>query len=230
MKQEIRKKLISMSESKYKDFSSSLVPNCGEMLGIRLPILRQYAKELAKSEGISALDGDEDIYFEETMLRGMLIGTLKLDIDEKLKYIADFIPLINNWSVCDSFCTSLKFTHKNKKAVWEFIQLYIVSDKEFYARFGAVMLLDYFIDEEYIEHTLNALEKISTSCYYSSMGVAWALSVCYAKFPEHTKTHLLNNTLDDETYNRTVRKICESYRVEQSDKDFLKTTMRKKEI
>ena len=228
MKQEVREKLISMSENKYKDFSSALVPNCGEMLGIRLPILRQYAKELAKSEGISALDG-EDIYFEETMLRGMIIGALKLNVDEKLKYIVDFIPKIDNWSVCDSFCVSLKFTSKNKETVWNFLQPYLISDKEFYARFGAVMLLDYFVDDEYIERTLNALVKVPTKEFYSSMGVAWAVSVCYAKFPQYTRELLLSGILDDETYNRTIRKICDSYRVEKSDKDFLKTTIRKKE-
>ena len=227
MKQEIREKLISLAENKYREFSSSLVPNSDNMLGVRLPILRKLAAEIALTDGISALDG-EDIYFEETMLRGMVIGALKIDINQRLELISDFVPLINNWSVCDSFCSSLKFINKNKDIMWEFIEPYCRSDKEFFQRFGAVIILDYFVDEVYIKHTLNRLAKIKTAEYYSSMAVAWAVSVCYVKFPHETKSFLLGGVLDDETYNRSIRKICESYRVPKSDKDFLKTTMRKR--
>lgn len=228
MKQEIREKLISLSENKYREFSSALVPNSDNMLGVRLPKLRKLASEIAVTDGISCLDGD-DIYFEETMLRGMVIGALKIDTKKRLELISGFVPLINNWSVCDSFCASLKFIRKNKELMWDFIEPYCRSDKEFYKRFGAVIMLDYFVDEEYIEHTLKRLSVIETTEYYSSMAVAWAVSVCYVKFPKETKAFLLSGVLDDDTYNRTIRKICDSYRVQKSDKDFLKTTIRKKE-
>ena len=228
MKQEIREKLISLSENKYREFSSALVPNSDNMLGVRLPKLRKLASEIAVTDGISCLDGD-DIYFEETMLRGMVIGALKIDTKKRLELISGFVPLINNWSVCDSFCASLKFIRKNKELMWDFIEPYCRSDKEFYKRFGAVIMLDYFVDEEYIEYTLKRLSVIETTEYYSSMAVAWAVSVCYVKFPKETKAFLLSGVLDDDTYNRTIRKICDSYRVQKADKDFLKTTIRKKE-
>lgn len=228
MKQEIREKLISLSENKYREFSSALVPNSDNMLGVRLPKLRKLASEIAVTDGISCLDGD-DIYFEETMLRGMVIGALKIDTKKRLELISGFVPLINNWSVCDSFCASLKFIRKNKELMWDFIEPYCRSDKEFYKRFGAVIMLDYFVDEEYIEHTLKRLSVIETTEYYSSMAVAWAVSVCYVKFPKETKAFLLSGVLDDDTYNRTIRKICDSYRVQKADKVFLNTTIRKKE-
>lgn len=228
MKQEIREKLISLSENKYREFSSALVPNSDNMLGVRLPKLRKLASEIAVTDGISCLDGD-DIYFEETMLRGMVIGALKIDTKKRLELISGFVPLINNWSVCDSFCASLKFIRKNKELMWDFIEPYCRSDKEFYRRFGAVIMLDYFVDEEYIEHTLKRLSVIETTEYYSSMAVSWAVSVCYVKFPKETKVFLLSGVLDDDTYNRTIRKICDSYRVQKADKVFLKTTIRKKE-
>ncbi|MDD6488352.1 MAG: DNA alkylation repair protein [Clostridia bacterium] len=228
MKQEIREKLISLSENKYREFSSALVPNSDNMLGVRLPKLRKLAAEIAVNDDLSCFDG-EDIYFEETMLRGMVIGALKIDTEKRFELISDFVPLINNWSVCDSFCASLKFISKNKSLMWDFIESYCYSEKEFYQRFGAVIMLDYFVDEEYIEYTLKRLSEIKTAKYYSSMAVAWAVSVCYVKFPEETKAFLLSGVLDDDTYNRTIRKICDSYRVQKADKDFLKTTIRKKE-
>lgn len=228
MQERIRQKLISLSEKKYKDFSAALVPNCGEMLGVRIPLLRKLAAEIALTDGISALDG-EDIYFEEVMLRGFVIGNLRVNTEEKLRLVTEFVPLINNWSVCDSFCTSLKFTNKNKERVWEFIQPYCVSEKEFYERFGAVMLRGYFIDDEYIDRTLGLLAEIPTEKFYSSMAVAWAVSDCYVKFPEKTEKLILSSIFDNDTHNRAIRKICDSYRVQKSDKEFLKTLIIKKE-
>lgn len=227
MQEKIRQKLISLSEKKYKDFSAALVPNCGEMLGVRIPLLRKLAAEIALTDGISALDG-EDIYFEEVMLRGFVIGNLRVNTEEKLRLVTEFVPLINNWSVCDSFCTSLKFTNKNKERVWEFIQPYCVSEKEFYERFGAVMLRGYFIDDEYIDRTLGLLAEIPTEKFYSSMAVAWAVSDCYVKFPEKTEKLILSSIFDNDTHNRAIRKICDSYRVQKSDKEFLKTLIIKK--
>ena len=92
----------------------------------------------------------ESEYFEEIMLQGMVIGYVKTDIDEILRYVADFVPKIDNWSVCDSFCTGLKFTKTNMEKVWDFLQPYLVSTEEYEIRFGVVMLLDFYLEEAYI--------------------------------------------------------------------------------
>ena len=54
------------------------------------------------------------------------------------------------------------------------------------------------------------------------MAVAWAVSVCYVKFPEKTRAFLLNNELDDFTHNKSIQKIRESYRVSKAEKEELK--------
>ena len=82
MKDYIRNELLTMGESSLREFSSSLIPGAKNMIGVRLPRLREYAKRLAVSEGEKALEGD-DIYYEETMLRGMVIGYLKTDITDR---------------------------------------------------------------------------------------------------------------------------------------------------
>lgn len=226
MTEEIRQKLIDMRENKFGEFNSSLIPGKDNILGVRIPKIRAYAKELAKECGESALEGD-DIYFEEVMLRGMIIGCLKTDLDRKLELIREFIPLIDNWAVCDSFCPTLKFTKKNPTLMWDFIQPYIHSDKEFEQRFGAVMLLDYYINDEYIDRTLTALTEIDTAAYYSSMAVAWTMAECYIKFPEKTLPYITEKRFDKDTHNRTLRKICDSYRVAQDQKEELKGLIRR---
>lgn len=221
MKDEIRKTLIDMGEKNYGEFHSALVPGKNNIIGVRIPKLREYAKKLAKECGDSALEG-EDIYYEETMLRGMIIGYLKIDNDRRLRLIREFVPLIDNWAVCDSFCPTLKFTNKNREMMWDFIQPYIHSEKEFSARFGAVMLLDYYINEEYIDRTLTELSKINTAEYYSSMAVAWALAECYIKFPDRTEPYIVQKIFDKDTHNRAIQKICDSYRVDKAKKEAIR--------
>ena len=226
MTDEIRQKLLEMSENKFGKFSNSLIPGKNNIIGVRIPKLRQYAKKLAADCGESALEGD-DIYHEEIMLKGMIIGYLRINAEDRLGLIRDFVPLIDNWAVCDSFCSTLKFTNKNREMVWSFLQPYIHSDREFYARFGAVMLLCYYVNDEYIDNTLEKLSNINTTAYYSSMAVAWAFAECYIKFPDKTEKYLLQKVFDKDTHNRAIRKICDSYRVEKDKKEKLKLLIMK---
>ena len=216
MKNDVKKRLLEMSDEKYRQFHSKLVPDTNNILGVRMPKLRAYAKELAKIPDI--LSSENDLYYEETLLRGMIIGYLSTDVETRLKMISDFVPQIDNWAVCDSFCSTLKFANKNRECVWDFIQPYAHSKKEFEQRFCAVMLLDYFVNTEYIDRTLALLTEINTSQYYSSMAVAWALAECFIKFREKTEPFMNHDFFDEMTLKRTVRKICDSYRVDKDVK------------
>ena len=219
MNTEIRNQLENMADKPYREFSSKLIPSKKTMLGIRTPQLRTYAKELALS--------GEDIYYEEVMLRGMIIGYLKVPAEKRLKLITDFIPAIDNWGVCDSFCCTLKFTNRHREQVWDLIQSYAASEKEFEQRFAAVMILDYFIHTDYLSRSLEVLQHINTEHYYSSMAVAWTAAECYIKFPDDTLPYLTGNVFDRATHNRAIRKICDSYRVEKCQKEALKKLVRK---
>ncbi|MGZ9586009.1 DNA alkylation repair protein [Paenibacillus marinisediminis] len=224
---QIKDQLIELSEEGYRQFSSRLIPNTDHILGVRLPALRKLAQHIAKGDWRVFLAHAESEYFEEIMLQGMVIRYVKADVEEILEYVANFIPKINNWSVCDSFCIGLKFTRKNKKLVWSFIQPYLSSNKEYDIRFGVVMLLNYFIDEEYIHRVLQLLDGVKHEGYYVKMAVAWALADCYVKLPEPTMTYLNSNTLDDFTYNKALQKMTESNRLDQATKAMIRSMKRK---
>ena len=126
MNEKIREELLKLSEEKYREFSSRLIPGVENILGVRLLCLRKIAKRIAKKDWREYLKNANDTYFEEVMLQGMVIGYVKdSNIEEILVYIKNFIPKINNWSVCDSFCNGLKITNKNKEIVWEFLKKYL---------------------------------------------------------------------------------------------------------
>lgn len=224
MKQQIKKKLKELSDQKYHDFHSSLCPGTENIIGVRVPILRNYAKELFNSKDWKqTIKEIDDEYYEEIMLQGMLIGQVKNeDINTILKYVEDFVSKIDNWAVCDTFCAGLKITKKHKKEMWEFIQKYLKSDKEFEIRFAIVMILDYYIEKEYLQKNFEIFEKIKHEGYYVKMAVAWAISICLIKFYDETVEYLKKCNLDKWTYNKSIQKAIESYRITNEQKDFLR--------
>ena len=228
MNQTIRERIFDRAEEEYKKFQSGLIPGEDRMLGVRLPHLRELAKEIAKEDWRGYLKTAENEYHEEVMLQGLVIGYAKAEPEELLGYTAEFIPKITNWALCDSFCTGLKLSKKNPKLVWDFIQPYLNSTKEFDIRFAVIMMLAHFINEEYIDEVLANLDAIHHEGYYVKMGVAWTISVCYVKYPEKTMAYLDNCRLDDFTFNKSLQKIIESYRVDQESKAIIRSMKRKK--
>ena len=200
---DIKQDLLKMQDEKYKNFHSGLCPGVNNIIGIRIPVLRDYAKKIKGQVDISAISND---YYEEVMLKGMLIGLeKKLDFEK----ISNFIPLINNWAVCDTFCAGLKQIKNNKEKMWLFLQNYINSKKEFEVRFAVVTILDFYIDEQYIDRVLELLKTVKHEGYYAKMAVAWAYSFCFIKFFKSTS----QNSPSFETLSRISSLISSKYNI-----------------
>ena len=226
MENVIREKIFSLADEKYKEFHSGLCPNTNNIVGVRVPILRNYAKELVKEGFEKNYNKIQTEYYEEIMLKGMMIGLEKMDIDTKLTYIKEFIPYIDNWAVCDIFVAAQKI--KEKEKFYNFIQKYLENNKtEFEIRFGLVSLLDYYIDKEHIQEIFKITDKIKRDEYYIEMAIAWLISICYIKFPKETEEYLNNNKLSDFAYNKSIQKIIESTRVDEQVKNKLRKMKRK---
>lgn len=224
MKQEIKKKLLEISDQKYKEFHGGLCPGTENIIGVRVPVLRKYAQELFKEKDWKqTIEEIDDEYYEEIMLQGMLIGLAKKeDINTILKLVEKYVPKIDNWAICDVFCAGLKIIKKYKKEMWNFIQKYLKSDKEFEIRFAVVMILDYYIDDVYLKEDFKIFDDIKHEGYYVKMAVAWAISVCLVKYYEDTIEYLKTSKIDNWTYNKAIQKAIESYRISDSQKIFLR--------
>ena len=219
----VREELISLSDEKYRDFHKNLCPGVENILGVRLPILRKISKNLSKDNYLDYLNSKDLKYYEEIMIKGLTIGYIKVDNDTRFDYIKNFIPYIDNWAVCDSFCNNLKFTNKNMNEVWNFLMTYLSSSNEFELRFVIVMILNYFLTEKFIDDVLNIFNNIHHEGYYVKMAVAWAIAFAYIHFPEKTLEFLKNNNLDKFTYNKSLQKIIESNRVSKDDKNLMRS-------
>lgn len=226
LKEEITRNLREKADIKYKEFHSGLCPDTNNILGIRVPVLRQYAKELLKKYDYEfLLQNTDNKYYEEIMLQGMIIGLSKEKDFEKIeKYIIEFIPKIDNWAVCDTFCAGLKITKKYKKGMWELIDKYLKSEKEFELRFGIVMILDFYIEENYLQEDFKIFENINSKDYYVQMAVAWAISICLIKYYDETLLFLKDKKekFDKFTYNKALQKGIESFRLTKEQKETLR--------
>ena len=226
----IKENLLRLAGEGNKKFTESLHPGIENVLGVRVPALRQLAAQIAKDDWQAYLQSADTFYMEERMFQGMVIGCLKIkDVEEYLSLVSGFVPLINSWSVCDTFdfAGKQRFVDRNKERVWQFLEGWMQSDKEYEIRFGVVMAMAHYIDADYIQNVLQWMNRIDHEGYYVKMAVAWALSVCYVKFPKETMLLLKENRLDDFTYNKALQKITESFRVSPEDKDIIRDMKRK---
>ena len=78
-----------------------------------------------------------------------------------------------------------------------------------------------FYDKEKLSEALALLEGMRQEQYYVRMAVAWAVSICYVKFPRETERLLKKRGLSQFVQNKAIQKIRESRRVSREEKDAL---------
>lgn len=224
---EIKKKLIEAYDDKNAEFFSKISPEAGNVTGVRVPYLRNLAREIVKGNVKDFLDNYNIESHEEFLLKGIVIGYAKITIYEKFSYLEKFIPEIYDWSGCDIVISSFKFKENELSEVYSFIMQYRNSKKEYETRFMLIMLLSNFIKEDYLDKIKELLETEKFDKYYAQMAAAWLISVMFVKYRDYTLSYLNNNRLDDFTYNKALQKIRESNRVTKEDKELVKQMKRK---
>jgi len=155
-------------------------------------------------------------------------GAARMPFEEQMERMTAYVRKINDWALCDSPCSGFKFVRKHREEVWAFLQPYLYSGEVFSQRFAVVMLLAHFVTDDFIDRVLEACAAVRPNGYYASMAVAWAVSVCFAKYPEKTRPLLAEGRLDDETQNKAIQKIVDSFRVAEWDKSWVRTLRRPK--
>lgn len=243
-------RLKGEAEEQYRIFNQKFVlTNKNVMLGVKVPRMRSIAREIAGGDWEDFLRGYgfcvgttmqgagqprmeelcRTIFFEEVMIIGMVIDLINVEPARRLALVEQFVPLIDNWAVCDVFCGGAKWVGEpgrgpkscNKvplKRMWMFLLRYLQSSSEFEIRFGVVMLMSYFLTEEYIGKVLLQMEKVRKGDYYVDMAVAWCLATARAKFDERTQEFVRNATLTPSVIKKYEQKVRDSLRVKKGTK------------
>lgn len=216
------KKLLSLKDEKYCEFSKKLIPDTKkEIIGVRAPLIKKIIKENNDFMLVSNFFQEKHVFHEEFLLHGLLIATIK-DVNQTLNLLSDFVNHIDNWAVCDSTVSALKIFKKYPKQALDFAKKCILSPKPYVVRFGIVILLDYFLDDNFSNEIITLVKKINSENYYVNMAIAWFFSVALVKQYDSTISIILEKNLPKFVHNKSIQKAVESFRIEKDKKDYLR--------
>lgn len=212
---DIQKRLFELQDLKYRRFHSALVPTVDpdRIIGVRVPLIRSLARELFDREFLHTLP---HYYYDENMLHAFMISTL--DYEECVAELDRFLPYIDNWGVCDSLRP--KCFKKNTDRLIFDIERWISSSHPYAVRFGIEMLMVWYLEDDFKIEYAERVAEICSDEYYVNMMRAWYFATALAK--QYDVVLPLLDMLDEWTRLKTVQKACESYRITDDRKMFLR--------
>lgn len=224
----INEELYEHAVHKQDAYYKKVVPGSKPSIGVRVPVLRKMARAIAKEDYRCFMEQYScEEYLEQETLKAFVIGYAKDEIQTLLRYADDFIPQIHDWMVNDAFCQNFSIARKHREEVWKWLMKYKDMEAEYPQRMVAVLGMSHFLVDDYYERVFSAMNELKYDGYYTKMGVAWCVATAYAKYPKAGMDFLKDNELDDWTYNKSIQKMLESYRVSDEDKKILRTMKRK---
>ena len=216
--------LFALKDENYRRFHAKLIPDIpiDNIIGVRTPVLRKYAKEVAKlPEANIFLESLPHIYYEENNLHGALLSLLyPKDIIAFMEQLERFLPYVDNWATCDML--SPKIFKKHLSYVYERVQKWLQSDAVYTIRFGIVTLLGFYLDDAFEPEMLQLVANVRSEEYYVNMAVAWYFSMALVKQYDATLPYIQNRGLEPWTHNKSIQKAIESRRIPQETKAYLR--------
>ena len=220
---DIQKRLFSAADREYAEFQAKLAPTVDKntFIGVRLPVLRGIAREFAREDGCAGfLDTLPHEYYDENLLHAILLCNTK-KYDECLPLVERFLPYVDNWAVCDSLRPNVFKKHRNE--LLPNALRWMKSDKTYTCRFGVDMMMTHFLDEDFSPEYLDAVAGCTSDEYYVKMMVAWYFATALAKQWDAAVPYIEKHVLADWTHRKAIQKACESFRVSDGHKEYLKT-------
>ena len=219
----IREKLFEYRDPKNAAFQAKLTPGIlpETFLGVRVPKLRLIEKQFRNTEESKGfLNTLPHEYYDENILHSVFISNLK-DYDQVLDALEVFLPYVDNWAVCDTL-RPIVFK-KQKVNLLDKIKEWIASEKTYTCRFGIDMLMTFYLDDDFQEEYLALVTDVHSEEYYVKMMIAWFFATALAKQWDSTIPYIENRMLDLWVHNKTIQKACESYRITDEQKTYLRT-------
>lgn len=218
----LRERLFDLADPGYREFHLRTCPDAEHLIGVRVPEQRKLAREIIKSSDyFYFLDQIEPYHYEEKLITGIIIASSPMSLAERLDYVTWFLPLINNWAICDGFCASFKPQPTDLPRLWDYVVGLRNSSAEFTLRFMFVMILDHLLSSEKLADIFNLLDQVSSDQHYVEMAKAWLVAELLIKFYPETFDYLQRDQLSPFAHNKSIQKARESLRLTADQKSQL---------
>jgi 3-methyladenine DNA glycosylase AlkD len=189
-----------------------------KVFAIKSPEINAIIKQIKKGNFLSFLDLELNNYYENTIINGNLIVSIK-EFKIMKKYLDKYVEKIDNWASCDI----LKFNVKdNEENFMNLSYEYVKNKLPFVRRVGILILFKFIDKDKYIDKIFNRLNQFEKETeYYVNMINAWLVCELFIKRREETIEFLKDNKLNKFTINKAISKCRDSYRVSKEDKEML---------
>ena len=220
----IRADLLGLADAPYRDFQSALMPGVPreKVIGIRVPVLRKYAKELSRDPESAAafLAVLPHRYHEENLLHGFLLERGG-DFDSTVAALDRFLPFVEDWSTCDCFCPRVLGTRRPE--LLKHIDRWLAAPDVFAVRYAIGLLMRFYLDDGFDPAHPAKVAAVDREEYYIRMMVAWYFATALAKQEAAALPYFARGRLPEWTRRKAIRKAIESYRVPPACKTYLRT-------
>ncbi len=217
-------RLDALREPSYGSFLAKLQVSDRAILGVRTKHLDALAKELAKTEGIDALEDllkDPHIPYEHIIILYKLYGQLRLGDAKRLSYLDKLRTYNHSWATNDTLASSLKAAQATPTLYHGYFKNLLTENNPFDQRLGIVCFMLYFLKEPTFPETLQLLQAVHTDDYYVIMALGWAYATAFCKNRELTLPYLGKGCLDERVRKKAIQKCRESRLVSRADKTLL---------
>ncbi|MDE6210649.1 MAG: DNA alkylation repair protein [Clostridia bacterium] len=205
----------SNSEEKYRSFHSRLTRSNYPINGIRVPILRKYAKEIAKSKDVTDFLMQKPQCYEQCMLKGLLITHLKLDDKDFFPLLERYIGDIDDWALTDVVCSDI---HRKDETYLAKVREYAGCKDIWFARWGIVAIMVNFFDKDQVIY--ETVDNLIAKDYYVDMALAWLIQVLAVKNKQVAISLMQSDKVSGQVKKLAVRKIKDSFRISKEDKEY----------
>ena len=222
MMDNIQKKLFQLQDVGYGDFHSKLMPNIAreKIIGIRVPVLRRFVKELSEAEKEDFLQQLPHNYYEENNLHGLIIMESR-DYGSCIEKLERFLPYIDNWATCDMLRP--KILRKHLSELLEKIYQLLASEDTYTVRLAIGFLMSFYLDDgAYQREYLAKVAEVSSKEYYVRMMMAWYFATALAKQYQDALPYMQKGRLEEWTRRKAIQKALESRRVSLEHKEYLR--------
>lgn len=206
----------------YREFNRKLIPGVENILGIRIPVLRNIVKEMSEEEREVFLNSLPHRWHEENIMH-MIVITEEKNFDKAKEMLLNFLPYVDNWQVSDVGIPKSFKSIKDREGLLEFVKILISKEATYFKRYGVFILMKLFLDDFYNSEVLDMVANIKSEEYYVNMMRAWFFQEAMVKRCDDSIKYLEEKKLDRFTHLKTISKCVDSRKIDEKTKLYLKS-------